>query len=135
MEVENYDASKREWYKTAIGGNGKIVRTKPYFDVALNSLITSNLRSFTDKNGKLLGVIGIGIQQSIISDTLNKMKTGKTGFFMLVHNTGIIMADGSNPKNNFKKIEDVKIQGLNQILSNNSKGISVVIDGKKYLVN
>lgn len=45
------------------------------------------------------------------------MKSGKTGFSMIVHNTGIIMADGNNPDNNFKGLDEVKIEGIDKLLS------------------
>ncbi|OKL35633.1 methyl-accepting chemotaxis protein [Domibacillus mangrovi] len=132
---ENYDPTTRGWYQTAIGGNGDIVRTAPYIDSITNSMGTSNVKTFTDKNGKLLGTIGIDVQQSVISDMLNEMRTGNTGFSMIVHNTGIIMADGNNAKNNFKKIEEVKIEGLTKVLSKDIKPFYATIKGKKYMVS
>ncbi|MBC8060954.1 MAG: methyl-accepting chemotaxis protein, partial [Clostridiaceae bacterium] len=82
-----------------------------------------------------LGVIGIDVQQSVISEMLNKMKIGKTGFSMIVHKTGVILADGSDSKNNFKKLEELKIESLNNILSADSKPFDVKINGTKYVVN
>ncbi|MCB2307148.1 methyl-accepting chemotaxis protein [Clostridium estertheticum] len=130
-----YDSPTKEWYKTGLSGNGSIVRTDPYVDSISNVMITSNVRSFKDANGKLLGVIGIDVKQSVISEMLNKIKIGKTGFSMIVHKTGVVLADGSNQKNNFKKLEELKIDGLNRILSADSKPFDVKINGTKYVVN
>jgi len=114
---EKYIPKDKSWYKTGLSGNGAIIRTEPYIDSFTKTLITSNVQSFTDSNGKILGVIGIDVQQSVISDMLANMKTGKTGYYMILHNSGIIMADGNNSENNFKNLEEVGVKGLEQLLN------------------
>ncbi|WP_406541050.1 hypothetical protein ACI7YW_09605 [Clostridium ljungdahlii] len=37
---------------------------------------------------------------------------------MIVHSNGLIMADGKNSKNNFKKVGEVGINGLDKLLAN-----------------
>jgi methyl-accepting chemotaxis protein len=128
-----YNPVKRPWYQDAISKNGSIIRTAPY--AFKTQLLTSNARTFTDKNGKVLGAIGIDVEQSAISDMLSKMKIGETGYAIIVHNTGIVMADGKNPKNNFKKIDELGIQGLNKLLDKELKSFEVNIDGEKYIVS
>jgi methyl-accepting chemotaxis protein len=54
---EKFNSPDKGWYKTGISGNGAIVRTVPYIDGISNTMITSNVRSFNDANGKLVGVI------------------------------------------------------------------------------
>ena len=128
-----YDPTKRLFYSDAVNGNGSIIRTAP--NVFKSMMVTSNARTFTDKDGNILGVIGIDVQESTISDMLNKMKIGQTGFSMIVHNTGMIMADGKNPKNNFKKVQEVGIEGLDKLLAKDLQPFDVSIDGEKYIVN
>lgn len=128
-----YDPVKRPWYIDAENKNGNIIRTEPY--TFKSEMLTSNARSFTDKDGKILGVIGLDVKQSKISDMLNKMKFGETGYSMIIHNTGAIMADGKNPNNNFKKVQEVGIDGLDKLLTDQTKSFEVVVNGEKYLVN
>lgn len=131
----NYNPPTTDWYKAGLSGNGNAVTTDPYFDEISNQMITSNLKSYTDKDGKLLGVIGIDVQQSVISNMLREMKVGETGYFIMVHNTGVILADGNNPENNFKKLEETEIGGLDKLLEQDLKPFNVSIDGTKYIVN
>lgn len=126
---------EKYWYKLGINSNGKIMRTAPYVDGITNTLCTSNVRSFSDANGNIIGTIGIDVQQTVISDMLSKMKTGNTGFSMIVHNTGVIMADGSNPENNFKKLEEIKITGIDKLLSKDLMPFDVNINGITYIAN
>ena len=93
------------------------MRTDPYIDGISNAMITSNVRSFSDVNGNIIGTLEIDVQQTVISDMLSQMKTGKTGFSMIVHNTGVILADGNSPENNFKTLDETKILGWDQLLS------------------
>ncbi|EHQ90542.1 methyl-accepting chemotaxis protein [Desulfosporosinus youngiae] len=128
-----YDPTQRPWYRDAEHKNGSIIRTDPYTYESL--MLTSNARSFTDENGKFLGVVAIDVQQSAISDMLKQMKTGETGYSLIVHNTGVIMADGQKSDNNFKKIEEVGIEGLDKLLAKELKPFDVLIDGEKYIVS
>jgi methyl-accepting chemotaxis protein len=135
IPVEKFYPPEKGWYKTGLSGNGAIMRTAPYVDPISDTMITSNVRSFKDSNGKLIGTIGIDVQQSVISDMLSSMKTGKTGFSMIVHNTGVVLADGKNPENNFKKLEEINIAGLEKLVSNDLTPFDVMIEGVKYIVN
>ncbi|PID25081.1 methyl-accepting chemotaxis protein [Sporosarcina sp. P7] len=132
---EQYDPRNRGWYQAAEEGNGKIARTAPYLDSIANAMVTSNVRTLTDQNGAVLGTLGIDVQQSVVSDMLNEMKQGNTGFSMIVHDTGIIMADGNNPENNFKSIDEVDIEGLKEISSKEMEPFYATIKDKKYLVS
>ncbi len=133
--TSNYIPKEKSWYKAGISGNGKIIRTEPYIDGVTNTMITSNVRSFNSKNGNLLGVLGIDVQQSVISDMLSSTKTGETVFSMIVHKTGVILADGNNPENNFKKVEDINIKGLEKIIFDKLEPFEVIINGMEYKVN
>ncbi|MEM5818541.1 MAG: methyl-accepting chemotaxis protein, partial [Desulfitobacterium hafniense] len=135
IPVEKFYPPEKGWYKTGLNGNGAIVRTDPYLDPMSNTMITSNVRSFTDANGKLVGTLGIDVQQSVISDMLNSMKTGETGYSMIVHTSGIILADGNNPENNFKQLGEINIAGLDKLGSDDLTPFDVMIDGAKYIVN
>jgi len=131
--VVGFDPTKEPWYIKAMEANGDIIRTEPY--EYKSQLITSNARTFTDDEGNILGGIGIDIHQSKISGILGNMKTGETGYIMLVHVNGLIMADGNNADNNLKNINDINIDGLDKLLSEEHSPFTVIIDGEEYIVN
>lgn len=56
-----YDPTQRDWYQEALQANGKIIRTAPYVNSATDSMITSNARALYNNQGKLVGVVGIGL--------------------------------------------------------------------------
>lgn len=127
-----YDPTVRDWYQQAIKANGNIIRTDPYIDDS-NSMIISNARSIKDANGSVMGVVGIDVEQTAISDILNKIRLGDTGYFMLIHNTGVVMADGMNADNNFKNVSDIGIEKLDQVLTENVD-ITAVVNNEEYRI-
>jgi methyl-accepting chemotaxis protein len=98
-------------------------------------MVISNVRTYTDESGNVLGTIGIDVEQSVISDMLNSMKIGENGFFMLVHNTGIVMADGHNSDNNFKSLGEIDIPELENVISENPSPYYLDIEDISYSVN
>lgn len=126
-----YAPTTRDWYKDAVAADGKIIRTAPYVDDAGLVLVTT-ARSMKNEKGELLGVVGIDVAQNALSDMLSEMKMGRTGYFMLIHNTGIIMADGGNPENNFKEVSQIGIAGLDAVLQQEKVDGVVDIGGEEY---
>ncbi len=131
--MAGFDPTKRPWYNQAMSKNGAIIRTEPY--EYKSQLLTSNARTITDENGNVLGAIGIDVQQSEISNMLKGMKTGETGYTMIVHSNGLIIADGNNENNNFKKIDDINIEGLDRLLGDELSPFAVTDNKVKYIVN
>lgn len=128
-----FDPTKRPWFNEAASKNGSIIRTAPY--TYKSQMLTSNARSFTDKNGKFIGAIGIDVQPSAISNMLSQMKIGKTGYSMIAHKTGVIMADGKNPENNFKNLKEININGIEKLLADKLVPFEILISGEKYVVS
>ncbi|EGD47241.1 methyl-accepting chemotaxis sensory transducer with Cache sensor [Ruminiclostridium papyrosolvens DSM 2782] len=128
-----FDPTKRPWFNEAASKNGSIIRTAPY--TYKSQMLTSNARSFTDKNGKFIGAIGIDVQPSAISNMLSQMKIGKTGYSIIAHKTGVIMADGKNPENNFKNLKEININGIEKLLADKLVPFEILISGEKYVVS
>ncbi|KAB1438411.1 methyl-accepting chemotaxis protein [Candidatus Galacturonibacter soehngenii] len=131
--MAGFDPTKRPWFNQALEEKGSIIRTEPY--EYKSQLLTSNARTITDKNGNIIGALGIDVQQAEISSMLSGMKTGETGYSMIIHNNGLIMADGSNANNNFKKIDEIEIEGLNKLLGEELTPFTVTVNNAKYIVN
>lgn len=127
----NYDPRGRPWYTKAVENPGKLIFTAPYVDSVTQQIIMSTAISFNDDDGKLMGVMAIDATSQALSDLLSSMKTGKSGFSMLLHKTGTVIADGSNPDNNLKKFEDVNVQGLKEVVETDKA--EIYIDGKKFV--
>lgn len=100
-----YDPLTRPWYKEAIAAKGKVVQTDPYVDLATGNLIISNVKAVYDDEKKLKGVFGIDVSMTQIADVVNEVQV-KDSFFLVVHDSGLILADTTNQANNFQYLVD-----------------------------
>lgn len=131
----NYDPRKRPWYTVAIAGGEKISRTDPYKDSVTGILTVTTATPVKDASGKVIGVIAIDVASDKITDILNQIKIGKTGYCMMIHKSGLIMADPSNPKNNSKYLKDIGIKGIEKVLEKDNTQLKVTVNNEQYFVN
>jgi methyl-accepting chemotaxis protein len=131
----NYDPRKRPWYTKAISQDGTIIRTDPYEDAVSHSLIVSNARSFKDATGKIYGVMAIDASSQKLTKILSEIKIGETGYAMLLHKSGLILADPSNPENNNKPIAKTDLPGLQKAIDKEDADFTMDINNTPYQVN
>ena len=117
---KGYDPRKKAWYKLAMAGGGKVKRTDSYKDTISGSLIVSNVRSFKDKNGRDYGMVGIDVSSAKLSEVMERVHIGKTGYAMMLHKTGVILADPQNKENNLKTVKESGIDGMASVLEKNT---------------
>ena len=132
---KGFDPRKKPWYKLGISGDGQVRRTAPYIDTISGSMIVSNIRSFKDKTGKNYGIVAIDVSSDKLAQIMKGIKIGKTGYAMMLHKTGLILADPKKAENNLKYIKDVGIEKMETILEKEVAGFETKIDGKMYQVN
>jgi methyl-accepting chemotaxis protein len=132
---KNYDPRTRPWYTKGISENGRIIRTDPYKDATNDSIIVSNARSFKNSEGEVYGVMAIDVSSARLADILNHIKLGETGYAMILHKSGLVLADPRYPENNNKLVSEVAIPGLEQTLEKDRIEFTTEIDGVAYQVN
>lgn len=130
---ENFNPLDTDWYKRGLEGNGDIIRLYPRMDLEKGTVI-SNLRTVYDNEGNLIGVLGIDIRKDIISNIIEPIRIGSTGYFLLVDDNKTILADGGNNKNNFVSIENAYGKELEKIFNENIPEFKVQIKNEPYIV-
>jgi methyl-accepting chemotaxis protein len=130
-----YDPREKGWYKIAGPGNGKILRTDPYTDTVSGSVIVSNVRTFKDKSGKVYGTIGLDVSSDKLAEIMKGIKIGKTGYAMMLHKKGLVLADPNNADNNLKDVKDIGIAKMETILETQTADFETKINEKTYQVN
>ncbi len=127
-----YDPRKRPWYQLAQESQGEIIRTDPYIDSVSGSLIVSNARAFFNKEGKPIGVMAIDVSSNKLTSIMNELKVGETGYTMMLHQTGLVLADPNSPQNNLKMVSEVNVPGLQDSLTHEQTEFETSIDGDIY---
>ena len=126
---KDYDPRIRPWYTVSVNSTTP-VRVPAYADLQTNTPLQDYLVRFEGKEGAF-GAIGVDVTLAKLTDMVKSVKFGKAGYIMLIEDSGKILADPSNPENNFKELDSV-----NKALADNALGLSSVeIDGKTWFAN
>ena len=133
--VANYDPRGKSWYKEGLSYTGKVIRTDPYTDNISGSVVTSNVRSFTNDKGEKYGVIGIDVTSDKLADIMKGVKIGRTGYAVMLHKTGLILADPRNEENNLRNIKEIGISKMETVLDEEKADFETEIGGTTYRVN
>ena len=125
---KGYDSRERDWYKDNVKQPDRVALTDPF----LTSKGVPTVGIFTavrDPENGIKGVLGFNIDLPIITDMIDKIRIGDTGYVILVDSKNTIIADPKKPEFNFKNIQD-----MNEDLSKNlsqlqGTSMDFVLDG------
>ncbi|KTT42657.1 chemotaxis protein [Pseudomonas oryzihabitans] len=132
--MANYDPRVRPWYKAAMADPGKTVRAPAYYYAKKDVAMIGTARTLTDANGAFKGVLGIDVSLQQLTDLVKSIVLGKSGYLLLVDDSGTVLVDPRDPKHNFKQLKD--LGESYQTLSSIQSGLGeVTIDGTDYMVN
>lgn len=131
---KGYDSRARDWYKESAAAPDKLILADPF----LTSKGVPTVGIFTavkDEAGKLRGVLGFNIDLPVITDLIKNIKIGNTGYVVLVDKTGTIIANPKKPELAFKKITEMNVAKLNDVMSMSNTNFEVAIDGVEHVAN
>jgi len=83
-----YDPRKRPWY--SIAKDEKPVVSAPYVD-ASSGAVTVTISQAVFNGSKKLGVVGIDLNFGALSEQINKIKIGKTGYLFVLYKDGTLL--------------------------------------------
>ncbi|WP_262173756.1 methyl-accepting chemotaxis protein [Saccharococcus sp. Marseille-Q5394] len=90
-DLSGFDPTSRPWYEIAIGEPGKVQWSSPYIDeVSGNFMITASIA--VEKNGRVVGVAGVDLMLSAITDMLNSTYIPHDGYSTLFDENGTAIA-------------------------------------------
>lgn len=106
-----YTPLKRGWYTENINKDG-LITTPAYMTLTTKVAVFSIVSAVKSRSGERIGVVGVDVALNALTDLINNIKIGKTGFAMLVQGDGTILANPQNPDLNFKKMAESGIQAF-----------------------
>ena len=130
----SYDPRKRPWYRMAMENPGKISRTDPYVDSVGGNLLVSNVRTFP-ATGRPYGVIGIDVSSEGIANIIKEIHIGKTGYAMILHKSGLVMADPRYPEHSLKPVKELELPNIEKIMDGDQVEFVTEIKGIEYMVS
>lgn len=87
----DFDPTTRPWYSEAVQNKGEITISKPYKDAVTGKLVVS-ISKTVEKNGVIVGVVGMDLSLEHLSNNLSNIKVGKEGYVYIFDTTGIVLA-------------------------------------------
>ncbi|WP_299745545.1 methyl-accepting chemotaxis protein [Rossellomorea sp. y25] len=79
----DFDPTSREWYKDAEEARAGVVWSEPYIDTATEEYIITASRAIISEN-KVVGVMGVDIKLSKLTERVSKMDIGYNGYPFLI---------------------------------------------------
>lgn len=128
-----YDPRKRPWYPDAVSKNGESYLVQPYED-AFNKgqYCISYVKSVKDTDsGSIIGVAGMDIKLTQLSEEVSNIKIGTSGFAAVMDASGRIIAH-KDAKLVGKESKDEK--WISEVIKTENSGLIQQIGGQKYIV-
>jgi len=132
-KLGNYDPRSRPWYKLAMENPGKANITSAY-QGATGGAMVSVAATYSDQNGEIQGVQSIDVSLSTLTNIVEAIKLGNTGFVILIDGDGTILADPNNNNNNFKKITALSDPLYQSIAEHNESNFQTTRDSVELQV-
>ena len=129
-----YDPRKRGWYQTASEGNGKVMITDA-FASTVGATVVGITRSVYDNKKAFIGNASLEVSLDTLTGILERMDFGENSFVMMIQKDGIILADTSADKNNFKSIDEIGLPELKDLISSANHTGSIKHNGKTYFMD
>jgi methyl-accepting chemotaxis protein len=128
-----YDPRTRPWYTDALANRGNPTITKAYNSTEGGAMISVS-HTVQGPDGSLKGVLAFDVTLGALSDFIDGIKIGESGYVMLVQDDGVILADPSDGDNLFKQLGSVNGGAFTQINNLSSGDLLVNIKGVDYAV-
>ncbi len=108
---DDYDCRQRDWYKKAASSRDKAVWSDPYLDAGDIGGIVVTVSRAVEKNGQLIGAVGMDIKLERWADIFDEIEFGDKGYLMLIDNEGVIFSHPDKEKLMTKVCEDAELCG------------------------
>lgn len=131
--TENYDPRERPWYKNALENDGVSI-SEPYIS-KITSDLTVTISKKIEKDGKVLGSVGISINLDSLMENINKLKYGDSGHIEIWSPNNLFINSPQNRTWTTKNVTDI-VPEYQQILGNKDAVFQEIkIDGRYKFVN
>ncbi|WP_299490438.1 methyl-accepting chemotaxis protein [uncultured Shewanella sp.] len=134
-DYENWDPRNEPWFALGEKGNYQVQRIDGYYWEPDDAVYVSVLKAFKNKQDEFEGVVAIDVSVKALTEMVQKIKFGHTGFLMIVEGNGNILVDANNPDNNFKALKTLEAPYFKTIAETDSGLVDLDINGTRYLAN
>lgn len=131
--TQNYDPRQRPWYRNTIHQD-KILLSEPYVTNITKDLVISLTKQVKNID-KSIGVVGISVRLSEITDSLKRVSIGKTGYILVMSKDHKFMVSPRNRKWILKTPSEIGIPDFQQLETAQETSFETTIAGEVCLVH
>lgn len=128
-----YDPRQRPWYKAAADKPGEAILSSAYMSTTNEAMVSTGKAVMA--GNKLLGVAAMDISLAELTNIVKASRLGKTGYVLLIQDDGVIIADPSNPDNNFKNVSEIGEPGLEDLFRQGAGEGKIDIAGTEHIAH
>ncbi len=118
-----YDPRQRPWYKMGMANPNEAGITDAYQGVTGGPMV-SVMHQIKSDLGQPVGVQSLDVSLSTLTEILTSIRLGKSGYLILIENSGTVLADHKVKSNNFKNIKDIRSPLYQELTSRLRSGTS-----------
>ena len=128
-----YDPRKRPWYKEMLASSSRFAISKAYLSTT-GYAVSSVMHKIQDKSGKIIGVFGVDINLSTLTKVTSSLTMGKSGYVMLIEDTGVILSDPKHKEFAFKKVDEINVPAYKSVMNQQQGTFAAPLDGVDKLI-
>ncbi|MBR1674639.1 MAG: response regulator [Eubacterium sp.] len=127
----DYDPTKRDWYKTTVGGAGNVVIVSPYVDAQTGNVIISVGKALTDNNNAL----ALDLTLSGVQEIVENIQINGYGYGFILNKDSMIISHPDKTQNGiFYNETDEGKKLFDKIVSVGKGNFTAKINGEKCTV-
>ena len=123
-----YDPRKRPWYADAVYNKGKATIAKAYRSTSGEN-VTAVVKAYTDSSGNVEFASGIDISLKHLSEIMDAIKIGDTGYIFLVERDGTVLTHPKLKDLIAKNVDSLNIPELTEAIKNNKETFRYTLNG------
>ena len=127
-----YDPRKRLWYQKAMANPGQVIISDAYLSTTGKVVITTCTK-VQGSSGEWSGVVGVDFALNRLSEIINNLKVGDSGYVIMVQENGDILAHPRDKSLLFKKMGELKEVGYRKLANSKQGATAITLGEKNYL--
>lgn len=130
---KSYDPRKRPWYiNTAVQED--VLISEPYITNVSNDIVISFTKKIV-KGKDMVGVLGVAVELGELTDAINQIKIGETGYVMVLSHTGKFIVSPKHSDWILRTPEDLGLGVFGNLLETKKTTFETELDGKEKVIN
>lgn len=114
-DLVGFDPRKRSWFKDATSNPDKIILTPTYVSASGKPVVSLAKAVFHENGRDVIGAVGIDVSLSKLDAFMSSIKIGKTGYCLLIEESGNILVDPKHKDAVFKTLQNCGIASYAKI--------------------